>query len=409
MTTRFEQEMSALRVAIVHEWLVTVGGSENVVAELLQIFPQAAVFAVVDFLDDAQRAAILGGRRATTTFIQHLPRARRNHRLYLPLMPLAIEQIDLRQFDIVISSSHAVAKGVLTGPDQLHISYVHSPIRYAWDLQHQYLAESYGGGGLRSKLARIILHYMRLWDVRSSLGVDDYIANSAFVARRIRRTYRREAAVIYPPVDVDEFQPDVASDGERNFYLIASRLVPYKRVPLVVEAFARMPQRRLVVVGDGPEAARVRSLAAPNVTVLGHRSRHELRELMQRARAFVFSAEEDFGIIVVEAQACGTPVIAYGRGGALEIVRGTPEPKRTGVFFYEQSADAIVEAVERFEALSPAICREACRANALRFSRQRFRAEIERAVSAAWADHTASCQLPERGPVWPALNSNRRS
>jgi glycosyltransferase involved in cell wall biosynthesis len=391
-------------VAIVHEWLVTVGGSENVVAELLQVFPQATVFAVVDFFDDAQRTAILGGRRTKTTFIQRLPGARRHHRLFLPLMPLAIEQLDLSGYNIVISSSHAVAKGVLTGPDQVHLSYVHSPIRYAWDLQHQYMAESFARGGPRSMLARMLLHYIRMWDVRSSLGVDHYMANSAFVGRRIRKIYRREAAVIYPPVDVDTFQPGSASDAKREFYLIVSRLVPYKRVPLVVEAFASMPERRLVVVGDGPEAGRVRALAGPNVTVLGYQSPQALRDLMRRSKAFVFPAEEDFGIVVVEAQACGAPVIAYGRGGVLEIVRGDAGPQCSGVFFDEQSVDAIVGAVARFEALSPGISREACRANALRFSRQRFRVDIERAVTAAWSEHIALCCPPKGEPAPAALS-----
>ncbi|MDQ7988863.1 MAG: glycosyltransferase family 4 protein [Candidatus Dactylopiibacterium sp.] len=371
-----------MKTAIVHEWLSTYAGSEKVLEQILAMYPGADLFAVVDFLPDDQRA-FLGGRTPRTTFIQKLPGARRHFRHYLPLMPLAIEQHDLSGYDLVISSSHAVAKGVLTGPDQIHVCYCHSPIRYAWDLQHQYLAESGLTRGPRSWLARSLLHYMRLWDVRSAHGVDHFIANSAFIARRIRKVYGRDAEVLPPPVDVSGFALREAKD---DFYLAASRMVPYKKMPLIVEAFARMPQRRLVMIGDGPEMARCREAArgAPNVSLLGYQSFEALRDHMQRARAFVFAAEEDFGIAPVEAQACGTPVIAFGRGGALETVRGGDDPAaRTGLFFARQDADAIVDAVERFEA-GPAFDPRVCRAHAERFGmgafQTRFREAIQRAT-----------------------------
>jgi glycosyltransferase involved in cell wall biosynthesis len=257
-------------------------------------------------------------------------------------MPLAVEDFDLSEYDVVISSSHGVAKGVITGPHQTHISYCHTPIRYAWDMQHQYLKQSGLDRGLKGLWAKSMLHYMRLWDLRTANGVDHFVANSKFIARRIEKVYRRTADVVYPPVDVDAFAVETEKE---DFYLTASRLVGYKRVDLIIEAFAKMPHRRLVVIGDGPEMARCKALATPNIEILGHQPFSVLREKMQKAKGFVFAGEEDFGISVVEAQACGTPVICYGRGGATEsVING-----ETGLFFAEQSVDSLCDAVDRFE------------------------------------------------------------
>jgi glycosyltransferase involved in cell wall biosynthesis len=366
--TRARALLSQLRIAIVHEWFSTYAGSERVVEQILAIVPHADVFGVVDFLPAEQRA-FLGGKPIKTSFIQHLPGARTHFRRYLPLMPIAIEQHDVSQYDLVISSSHAVAKGVLTGPDQVHVSYVHSPMRYAWDLQHQYLDEADLKAGPKSWLARAILHQMRNWDARSALGVDRFVANSSFIARRIQKVYRREAEVIYPPVDTHAF----GLGGPReSFYLTASRMVPYKRVPLIVEAFSQMPNHKLVVIGDGDDAQRARALAGPNVQFLGHAPFDVLRDHMQRARAFVFAAEEDFGITPVEAQASGCPVIAFGKGGALETVQSSGSP-RTGVLFPTQSPESIVAAIQEFEANLSDFSPEACLANAARFSAEVFR------------------------------------
>jgi len=365
-----------LRVAVVHEWLSAYAGSERVVREILAIYPQADLFAVVDFLSDEDRAKLFG-KSATTTFIQRMPFARKKFRGYLALMPLAVEQLDLSGYDLVISSNHAVAKGVLTGPDQVHICYCHTPIRYAWDLQHQYLREAGLTRGLKGALVRAMLHYVRLWDYRTAAGVDYFVANSGYIARRIKKIYGREAAVIAPPVDIEAF-PMVAA--KEDFYVTASRMVPYKRMDLVVAAFALLPERRLIVLGDGPELAKIQALAGPNVTLLGYQGDAVLRDHLQRARAFVFAAEEDFGILPVEAQACGTPVIAYGRGGVADsVVVSGPAP--TGVFFEEQSAAGIAAAVRAFEAM--AIDPAACRAQAERFGVQQFRASFADFVKAA--------------------------
>ncbi|NHO30962.1 glycosyltransferase [Acetobacter fallax] len=369
---------SGPKVAIVHEWLEHYAGSERVVGELLRVFPQADLFAVVDFLPKAERE-FLGGRKVTTTFIQKLPFARRHFRNYLGLMPLAVEQFDLAGYDLVFSSHHAVAKGIITGPDQIHISYVHSPMRYAWDMQASYLRQSGLEHGLKGFFIRWLLHRIRNWDVRSAAGVDAFVANSAYIARRIRKVYRREAEVIHPPVDVHRFMP-AQKQADRKQYLVAARQVPYKRVDLVVEAFRLMPERELLVVGDGPEHEKIAALAAgaPNITLRGKISDSELLTLMQQARAFVFAAEEDFGITLVEAQACGTPLITYGRGGALDIVREEGDPDGvSGVLFREQTAASIAEAVGRFETIREQVTTENCRGNSLRFSREAFQGHIE--------------------------------
>ena len=367
-------------IALIHDWFSIYTGSERVVEQILRLYPRADLFSLVDFLPTDERA-FLQNKPVQTSFIQRLPFARKSFRNYLALMPLAIEQFDLSGYDLVISSSHAVAKGVLTGPDQLHLSYIHSPIRYVWDMQPAYLHEAKLERGLKSWLVRLILHSIRIWDQRTMNGVDAIATNSKFIARRIWKTYRREAQVIYPPVDLDCFQ---LCDQKEDYYLTASRLVPYKQVGLIVEAFRQMPDRKLIVVGDGPELAEIRKAAAPNVNVLGYQPTPALVSLMQRARAFVFAAQEDFGIAPVEAQACGTPIIAYGRGGAVETVRGLDHPQPTGVFFGEQSSVAIIEAVTRFEQNAQRISPQNCRINAEQFKAERFRREFSAFVKTHW-------------------------
>jgi glycosyltransferase involved in cell wall biosynthesis len=365
-----------MKIAIVHDWLVTYAGAERVLASLIKIWPEADLFSVIDFLSDEDRAH-LGGKVAKTTFIQRLPKAKTRYQRYLPLMPMAIEQLDLSGYDLILSSSHAVAKGVLCGPDQVHISYVHSPIRYAWDLQHQYLNEAGLASGLKSKVARMILHYMRMWDQRTAAGVDDFIANSYFIGGRISKAYRRESTVIYPPVNTAGF---TLQEHKQDYYFTASRMVPYKRMPMIVEAFAAMPDKRLIVVGDGPDMEKARAIDAPNVTLLGYQPFSVLLEHMRNAKAFVFAAEEDFGISPVEAQACGTPVIAFGKGGTLETVCGLDHPQPTGVFYQQQTVESLVAAVTEFEASQARITAQACRNNAERFSEERFEDEIRQFV-----------------------------
>ena len=371
-----------MKVAIVHEWFSTYAGSERVVEQLLDVVPQADLFALVDFLADNNRGFI-GNRPVTTSFIQKMPWAKKKFRAYLPLMPLAVEQLDVSGYDVVISSNHAVAKGVIIGPDQRHVSYVHSPIRYAWDLQHQYLKEE-GLTGLRGCAARLVLHYLRLWDQSSAARVNTFVANSKYIARRIKNCYQRDAEVIYPPVDVDAFE---LHEAKENFYLTASRLVPYKRMPLIAEAFAAMPDRKLVIVGDGSDLDKVKAAAGPNVEVLGYQSTATLRDLMRRAKAFVFAAEEDFGITPVEAMACGTPVIAYGRGGATEsVVDG-----QSGLFFEKQTPASIIDAVQRFEQSSDHYVPTDIRRRAEFFRPERFREQFDMLLKRELDGTRAAC------------------
>ncbi|HJS84428.1 MAG TPA: glycosyltransferase [Acetobacteraceae bacterium] len=356
--------------------------------QLLLCFPAADIFAVVDFLREEERG-FLRGRQVRTTFIQRLPFARRHFRNYLGLMPIAIQQLDLRGYDLVISSNHAVAKGVLTGPDQVHVSYVHSPMRYAWDMQHQYLDQAGLGWGLRGLYARWLFARLREWDVASAHQVDHFVANSGHIARRIGKVYRRTSTIIHPPVDIDRFDLGARKD---DFFLLACRFVPYKRADIVVKSFADHPHRRLIVVGDGPEKERVRNAGrgARNIDFAGTVSQSELVDLMQRARAFVFAAEEDFGITMVEAQACGTPVIAYGRGGSTDVVVPPEAGPPTGLLFQRQDAASVSEALDRFEAMEEAITSEACRINATRFSQPRFRAEMRELVDRVLVDREPS-------------------
>ncbi len=375
------RSLDNLRIAIVHEWFVDHSGSEKVVEQMLRVLPQADLFALVDFLPPGQRG-FLQDKPVRTSYIQRLPRARKSFRHYLPLFPHAVEQFDVSDYDIVISSSHAVAKGVLTAPDQLHVCMCYSPIRYAWDLQHDYLRGAGLDRGLKGLLARWVLHYLRLWDVRTGNGVDEFIATSRFIAGRIRKAYGRSSTLIYPPVNLDAFG---LHEAKEDFYLCASRMVPYKRTDLIVEAFSRSPHRRLIVIGDGPCFSRVRRLAGPNVTLLGYQDDAVLIDHMRRAKGLVFAAKEDFGIVPLEAQACGTAVVAYGAGGALETVIDG----ETGVHFERQTVESLLEALDRFEGLASSFSPPRLRAHAQRFAEPRFRDEFRAFMTQAWQGFAA--------------------
>lgn len=389
-------QMQSIKIAVIHDWLTVYAGAERVLEQILLCYPNADLYGVVDFIPSKKRGFLLG-KTVTTSFVQNLPFARTQYRQYLSLMPLAIEQFDLSGYDLVLSSSHAVAKGVITGPDQLHISYVNSPMRYAWDLQHQYLKDSGLDSGVKGWVAKWLLHKMRIWDVRTANGVDCFIANSQFIRRRIGKAYRRNAAVIYPPVEVSRFS---LHENKEDFYLAASRLVPYKKMNLIAEAFTAMPERRLVIIGDGPEMQKVRAKAGPNVTVLGYQTDDVMCDYMRRAKAFVFAAEEDFGITPLEAQACGTPVIAYGKGGVLETIRGLDDEQPTGVFFAEQSIQSIQAAVISFEQEAARILPVSCRNNACRFAPERFRAELMAFVEDEWHRFQQSLTATASDKMW---------
>lgn len=358
-----------MKKALIHDWFSTYAGAEKCVESFTDIWDDFEIYSLIDFLSGADRNKILKGKRAHTSFIQKLPFAKDKYRNYLPLFPLAIEQFDLSGYDVVLSSSHAVAKGVLTHSNQLHIAYVHTPIRYAWDLYHQYLRESGLDRGLKGMLSKYFLHKIRLWDASTANRVDHYVANSCCIARRIKKTYGKPSDVIYPPVDVDKF---TLREAKEDFYLTASRMVPYKKIDLIVEAFSQT-DKKLLVIGDGPDMAKIRSKAGKNVELLGFASDETMADLMGRAKAFVFAAEEDFGITPVEAQACGTPVICFGRGGARETVLDG----ESGLYFMEQNTKELLSAVAKFEQNYDKFEPVKIRENSLKFSRARFEAEIK--------------------------------
>jgi glycosyltransferase involved in cell wall biosynthesis len=373
------KKLSEARIAIVQEWLVRYAGSEQVVHAMLEAFPQADLFTLVRD-QEAMRGSPLEHVPSRSSFIQALPAAKKRYQSYLPLMPLAIEQLDLRPYDLVLTSHHAVAKGVLTRADQLHVSYVHTPVRYAWDLYLDYLDNAGLSGSIKGWPARAVLHYMRLWDAASASRVDYYLANSAYVARRVSKVYRRPARVVYPPVGVERYRADLPGEG---FYLAISRFVPYKRLDLIIETFSEIGAP-LVVIGEGSDSEKARRLAGPNVKLLGYQPDEVATDHMQRARAFVFAAEEDFGIVPVEAQAAGCPIIAFGKGGALETVIGWPQPDATGIFFDAQTPQSLAAAVKLFEAHDAEFSPEASRRNAERFGRARFEMEFRAVLEDLW-------------------------
>ena len=357
-----------MKIAIVHEWLVNYSGSERVLEQILSVYPEADLFTIVDFLGKKERHFIKN-KITKTTFIQKLPFAKKYYRYYLPIMFFAVEQFDLSEYDIVISSSHAVAKSVITGPDQLHICMCYSPPRYIWDLQYQYISEAKLKSTFKGIIIRYFLHKMRMLDLRSSFGVDHFISISKFISKRIIKTYRRSSKVIYPPVNISAFN---YKDEKHNFYMTASRLVSYKKVELIVRAFNEMPEKKLVIIGDGPEYKKIKKIAFANIEVMGYQNNEVLSTYLSDSKAFIFAAEEDFGIGVLEAQASGTPVIAFAKGGVLETIMGLDSETPTGVFFNEQSVESIKNAVKEFEMNIDTIKPENCRNNALKFSTDVF-------------------------------------
>lgn len=361
-----------MKIALVQDWLTEMGGAEKVFKKLLELYPNADIFTLVYHEDILQKLNI-PKHKVTASFIQNLPFAKTKYRNYLPFFTLAIESFDLSEYDLILSSSYCVAKGVLTSAQQKHICYCHSPVRYAWDLHYQYLKDSNLEKGLKGFLAKYFLSKLRLWDISSLNRVDDFISNSDYIRKRIKKNYNREAITIYPPVDVSDFALHYQKE---DFYFTCSRMVPYKKIDLIVESFSDMPDKKLIVIGTGPDFAKIKKMAGENVTLLGYQSFNVLKDYMQRAKAFIFAAEEDFGIVPLEAQACGTPVIAFGKGGSLETV----VENETGLYFYEQTPAAIIEAVTRFEQIQENLDYKKIRSHAEKFSEERFKTEIENYV-----------------------------
>lgn len=371
-----------MRTAFVHDWLIDFRGAEKVVEQIIQIpdLGIAKLYTLLFSRDEFFNSPI-GKMDVEESILVKLPLSKRLYRQYILFLPFAAEQFDLSEYDMVISSSHSVAKGVITRSDQLHISYCHTPMRYVWDLYHLYLRQMGLTKGIKGNIVRLIFHYVRMWDYLASKRVDLFVANSRYIARRIRKHYGREATVIYPPVDTERFMPSRRRD---DYFITVSHLVPYKRVDLIVRAFNKM-KLPLVVIGDGPDMRKVKAMSSPNVELLGRLSDHEVTEYMAKAKAFVYAAEEDFGIVPVEAQAAGVPVIAFSRGGVSEsVLEG-----KTGILFEEQNVASLIGAVQRFikheDGFDPAVIRR----NAERFSPQRFRQEFRDFVLSKYEDFRA--------------------
>jgi glycosyltransferase involved in cell wall biosynthesis len=375
-----------MRIALIQDWLTEFGGAEKVFESILKLYPQADIYTLTSMKEVTVKLGI-DKSKLKESFISKLPFGRTKYRNYLQLFPKAIESFDLSEYDIIISSSYSVAKGVITNSNQLHICFCHSPVRYAWDLYHQYLNESnLDGFSLKGLYARHVLHKLRIWDVISANRVDFFIANSAYIKRRIEKVYRRDSVVIYPPVDLSRFQLHTEKE---NFYFTASRLVPYKKIDLIVNAFAQMSDKKLVVAGTGPDMKKIKSIKAPNVELIGYVADDKMVDLMQKAKAFVFAADEDFGIVPVEAQACGTPVICLGIGGTKEtVING-----KTGVHFYEQSENALINAVHHFEKQKDDFDPVMIRHNADRFGIARFEDDFYKFVSEKFVEFNNSNNL----------------
>lgn len=371
------------KIAIVHDWCPSFRGGERVLVELCRTFENADVFTLFDFLPDDVKEQYFKDVEFYASVANGLPFIQRYYRALFFACPFLIEQFDVTQYDAVVSSSAAFARGVITRPDQVHVSYVHSPVRYAWDEQFSYLQQGNLGYGPKGLMFRYFLHHLRIWDSRTAHGPNELIANSNFVRQRIRRIYGRDSRVVFPPVHFDELKFNSTKD---DYYVTASFLAPYKRTDLVIEAFNQMPDRKLVVVGDGQQSKELRKLAGPNIHFAGFLPREDYVETVANAKALVFAGCEDFGIALAEAQFCGTPVIAFGRGGARDIVRNLGNEKwPTGVLFNRQTAASVCEAVEYFEQHREKMSPDACRRNALRFAPDRFRAQIAHAFNEASA------------------------
>jgi glycosyltransferase involved in cell wall biosynthesis len=375
-----------MKVALVHDWYNVNAGGEKVMRAILNSFKDKSyrvdspfttdwekievdkieVFSLIDFLSVSDRQYLLNGRKVRTSFIQHLPFAQKHYRSYLPFFKAATNSFNLSEFDMIISSSAAVSKNVKTREGQIHICYCHTPIRYAWDMQEEYLSHLNPLLKPFKFIIKSVLGSLRKWDLENTPNVTHFLANSHFVAERIERIYKRHAVVVYPPVDTNSFA--LANLPRKDFYVTAGRLVPYKNVAVIAEAFKKMPDKKLYIIGDGPERKAVAKFAADNVVMLGYQPKDRMVKYIQEAKAFILAAEEDFGITTVEAQSCGTPIIAYKKGGYLEtVVEG-----KTGVFFEEQSSDSISASIRKFEQQQAAFLPEKIRENALTYSEKTF-------------------------------------
>ena len=362
--------MKNLKKALIHDWFTVYAGAERCIESFTNIYQDFDIYSLIDYLDEESRKIILKGKKVNTSFIQKIPGSKKLYRNLLPLFPFAIEDFNLKNYDLILSSSSSIAKGILKHSEQLHICYCHTPMRYAWDLYHEYL------DNIKNPLKKILIKYfmnkIRLWDLGTANRVDYFIANSNYIKKRIWNVYRRESTVIYPPVDVEKFN---LNTNKEDYYFTASRFVPYKKIDIIAAAFSKMKDKKLIIMGNGPEEEKIKQKAAgcKNIEIINYKNFEVFKEYMEKARGFLFAADEDFGITPVEAQACGTPVIAFGKGGVLETVI----ENKTGTFFHKQETENIIDSIKNFEKnIEPKLNYSFIRKHSEKFSRKRFETEI---------------------------------
>ena len=371
--------MKKLKVALIHDWLVGKFGAENVFAEIIKIFPNSEIFTLIDVIPNNKREFI-AGKKVHQSFIAKLPFAKNHFRKYLGLMPIAIEQFDFADFDLIISSSTAVAKGVIPKPNQLHICYINSPIRYAWDLEHQYIKES-NIKGLKKLYVKNTLHKIRNWDVISSNRVDYFIADSSWIQSRVKKYYRRESEILNPNVDIEYFSKDYLKAKKQDYFFTIARHVPYKKIDIIIRAFNQMPDKKLIIGGSGEETERLKQIANNNIEFTGFLDQEKLRQYLQEASAFIYAALEDFGIVMAESLAAGTPVIAYGVGGSCDIIADFDKYKTpTGILFNQQNETSLIEAVEKFTQNKTKFHAKDCYSSVTHLSAENFRKKFEEIV-----------------------------
>lgn len=369
-------KQSKLKVAIIHDWFITIGGAEKVLSQLLQLYPNADVFCVVDFFNEPQRNKILLGKSTKKTFIQRLPFSRQLYRFMVPFFYKSIEKFDLKEYDLIISSSHSIAKGVRKSEGQIHICYCHTPMRYVWNMKKTYLEQI---PFPFKSIAMRQLQKMKDWDFSTAQSIDYFIANSYFVASRIQKNYHRDSSVIHPPVDKNYFtiQTELPDPSfPQNYFLVVSRLVHYKKIKLIIEAFHHFPNEHLIIIGEGPQEKALKQIAQKNTTFVGYQSNEMVKKYFQNAQAVLLAAVEDFGITSLEAQACGTPIIALNYGGYKETVVNS----ETGLLFKEQTVDSLTTTLHLFLKKERQFDKESIRKHAEKFSNERFRQEIKEFV-----------------------------
>ena len=366
-----------MKVAIVHDWFISPGGSEKVVQKLILLFPEADIYSLINVFSKENNKQFLNGKKVKTSFLQKIPCIKKCYRFLFPLFPFAIQTFNLSSYDLVISSSHSFSKGVKIKKGQMHICYIHTPVRYAWDLQKQYIQQT--PTWFLKKIFGLMMKKLRKWDLKTNETVNYFIANSNYVAERVKNNYKRDSKVIYPPVNTNFFSKSITAKRieQSSYFVVISRHVLYKRIDLIIKAFNLRPDLKLLIIGTGPKTKYLKSIAGKNITFLGYKTDDEVKNYLTFSRAAIFSAYEDFGISPVEVQACGTPVIALGQGGYLETVID----RKTGIFYKDQTSKSLLEGIDKFIELEKNFDKTEIVKNSEKFSVEQFNSQIKQFIN----------------------------